>query len=194
MRIQPTQPSVPLLSCRLRPQGDSQAALEPLVEAGGRRLCHRHHTAAPQLVHSRANGPLNPPLMAPAIDSREQRPANSTVSTEGLSTRSCAFTIFACAHRPDEDDGQQARHAVAEAVPCPAAIRVPPQGTALSVERRRRFHEMPDQLAVVLHRQSCFPALVAKQNGRAAKDAALVRKTDRTQLVAPCSDGCVLPS
>ena len=35
---------------------------------------------------------------------------------------------------------------------------------------------MPDQLAVVLHRQGRFPALVAKQDGRATKDASLVHK------------------
>ena len=36
---------------------------------------------------------------------------------------------------------------------------------------------MPDQLAVVLHRQGCFPAVVTKQDSRPAKDAAIVRQS-----------------
>ena len=36
-------------------------------------------------------------------------------------------------------------------------------------------HAMPDEQPVVLHRQGCFPALVAKQDRRPAKDASLVR-------------------
>ena len=43
------------------------------------------------------NGPCEPLLMSPLVGSREQRRASSTVSANGLSARSCAFSRRSCA-------------------------------------------------------------------------------------------------